>query len=44
MKILIIEDEVSLSDAVVEYLDGEGHLCEVAYNYEEGFEKIELYP
>jgi len=44
MKILIIEDEVKLSEAIVEYLDGEGHLCEVAYNYEDSVEKIELYP
>jgi len=43
MKVLIIEDERSLSDSIVEYLDGEGHLCEVAYTYEDAVEKIELY-
>ncbi len=43
MKILLIEDEVPLSDAIVEYLDGEGHLCEVVYNFEDAVEKIELY-
>ena len=43
MKILIIEDEKTLSDAIVEYLDGEGHLCEVVYTFEEAVEKIELY-
>jgi DNA-binding response OmpR family regulator len=43
MKILIIEDEHALSGAIVEYLDEEGHLCEVAYTYQEATEKIELY-
>lgn len=43
MKILIIEDEHALSGAIVEYLDEEGHLCEVAYTYQEASEKIELY-
>jgi DNA-binding response OmpR family regulator len=43
VKILIIEDERSLSDAIVEYLDGEGHLCEVVYNFQDAVEKIELY-
>jgi DNA-binding response OmpR family regulator len=43
MKVLIIEDERSLSDSIVEYLDGEGHLCEVVYTYEDAVEKIELY-
>lgn len=43
MKILIIEDEKPLSDAIVEYLDGEGHLCEVVYNFQDAVEKIELY-
>jgi DNA-binding response OmpR family regulator len=44
VKILIIEDERSLADAIVEYLDGEGHHCEVVYNYQDAVEKIELYP
>jgi DNA-binding response OmpR family regulator len=43
MKILIIEDEHALSGAIVEYLDEEGHLCEVAFTYQEASEKIELY-
>jgi len=43
VKILIIEDEKPLSDAIVEYLDGEGHLCEVVYNFQDAVEKIELY-
>ena len=44
MKILIIEDERSLSDAIVDYLDGERHLCEVVFNFQDAVEKIELYP
>jgi DNA-binding response OmpR family regulator len=43
MKILLIEDEHTLSDAIAEYLGEEGHLCEVAYTYQEAVEKIELY-
>ncbi|NOQ27875.1 MAG: response regulator [Bacteroidales bacterium] len=43
MKILIIEDEKTLSDSVVEYLTTEGHLCEAVYNFSEAIEKIELY-
>ena len=43
MKILIIEDEKTLSDSVVEYLSTEGHLCEAVYNFSEAIEKIELY-
>jgi len=43
MKILIIEDERTLSDSIVEYLDGEGHLCEVVYTYHEAEEKIDFY-
>ena len=43
MKILIIEDEKTLSDSVAEYLTTEGHLCEAVYNFQEAIEKIELY-
>lgn len=43
MKILIIEDEVSLSDSIVEYLNTERHTCELVYNYGDAIEKIELY-
>lgn len=43
MKILIIEDEKSLSDSVVEYLATEGHVCEAVYNYSDAVDKIELY-
>lgn len=43
MKILIVEDEKSLSDSIVEYLEVEGHICEAVYDYEGSVEKIELY-
>jgi DNA-binding response OmpR family regulator len=43
MKILIIEDEVPLSDSIAEYLNTEGHKCELVYNYGDAIEKIELY-
>jgi DNA-binding response OmpR family regulator len=43
VKILIIEDERSLSEAIVEYLGSEGHLCEVVYIFQDAVEKIELY-
>lgn len=43
MKILIIEDETSLSDSIVEYLKDEDHICEAVYNYDSAVEKIELY-
>lgn len=43
MKILIIEDEHALSEAIVDYLGEEGHLCEVAYTFLDATEKIELY-
>lgn len=43
MKILIIEDEVTLSQSIVEYLSTEGHSCEAVYNYQDAIEKIELY-
>ncbi|MCE1199891.1 MAG: response regulator, partial [Marinilabiliales bacterium] len=44
MKILIIEDEKPLSDAIAEYLEAEGHLCEKVYTHADAVEKIELYP
>jgi DNA-binding response OmpR family regulator len=43
MKILIIEDEKTLTDSIVEYLVGEGHVCEAVYNFNDAVEKIELY-
>jgi DNA-binding response OmpR family regulator len=43
MKILIIEDEKTLTDSIVEYLHEEGHVCEAVYNFIDAVEKIQLY-
>ena len=44
MKVLIIEDEKALSEAIMDYLTGEGYICETAYDYETASEKLALYP
>jgi DNA-binding response OmpR family regulator len=43
MNILIIEDEVSLSESICTYLKEDQYLCEVAYDFETGMEKVLLY-
>jgi DNA-binding response OmpR family regulator len=43
MKILIIEDETELSESIVTYLTGEGHLCEYAMTFDAATDKISLY-
>lgn len=43
MKILVIEDEKSLSDSIVEYLSGERYLCEQAFTYADAKMKVGLY-
>ncbi|EGJ71686.1 two component transcriptional regulator, winged helix family [Bacteroides coprosuis DSM 18011] len=43
MKILIIEDEKTLSDNMMRYLTANNYRCEQAFTYEEGLEKISLY-
>jgi DNA-binding response OmpR family regulator len=43
MKILIVEDEKTLSDSMMEYLSEEGHLCLAVYNYVDAIDKIEMY-
>ncbi len=43
MKILIIEDEPSLLDAIKKYLSSEGYLCETATDYFSASEKIMMY-
>ena len=43
MKILIIEDERSLSDSIVAYLDSEKYLCEQAFTYADAKMKINVY-
>ena len=43
MKILIVEDEIELSESIVTYLISEGHLCEYALTFDSAMEKISLY-
>ena len=43
MKILIVEDEIELSESIVSYLKSEGYLCESAYTFDSASEKILLY-
>ncbi|MDP3003787.1 MAG: response regulator transcription factor [Bacteroidales bacterium] len=43
MKILIVEDEIELSDSIVSYLKSEGNLCEYTLTYDSATDKISLY-
>jgi DNA-binding response OmpR family regulator len=43
MKILIVEDEKALSDAIVHYLRQEGNVCETAFDFNVASEKAGLY-
>ncbi|GAA4282235.1 response regulator transcription factor [Gaetbulibacter aestuarii] len=43
MKYLIAEDELDLQSSVVTYLERDGHICEVASNFEEALEKTAIY-
>lgn len=43
MKVLIIEDEPQLIDAMVSYLRNEGYVCENVLNFVAAYEKIHLY-
>lgn len=43
MKVLIIEDEKLLSDSILSYLKQEEYICEVAHDYQNALEKIEMY-
>ncbi|MFI5151175.1 MAG: response regulator transcription factor [Bacteroidia bacterium] len=43
MKILVIEDEESLADAIVSYLKEGGHTCELATDYATANQKSEIY-
>lgn len=43
MKILIVEDEITLAESIVKYLTDEGHVCELVGLFSEAAEKIELY-
>jgi DNA-binding response OmpR family regulator len=43
VKLLIIEDEISLNKSMVEYLTRQQYLCESVANYYDALEKIECY-
>jgi DNA-binding response OmpR family regulator len=43
LKLLIIEDEFSLKQSMVDFLTTSAYLCESASNYRDALEKIELY-
>lgn len=43
MKLLVIEDEISLCESIKSYLEEGGHVCECAYDYNQAEEKIHLY-
>lgn len=43
MKILVIEDEESLSESIAAYLKGEQYICECAPDFVAAREKLELY-
>lgn len=43
MKLLIIEDELSLLKSITDFLQHESFICETASNYEDGLEKIIWY-
>ena len=43
MKILLIEDEKPLQDVIVDYLNTEGYLVEIASTFSSALEKIDLY-
>ena len=43
MKILIIEDEIALSDAIFQYLTDEGYVCEAAYDYNTAAEHLDIH-
>lgn len=43
MKILIVEDELSLNKSMVDYLTAQQYLVEAVGNYEDALEKIEYY-
>jgi len=43
MKILIVEDEISLQKSIHTYLKSDSNICEVASDYEEAIYKVDLY-
>ncbi|QNK64327.1 response regulator transcription factor [Pedobacter sp. PAMC26386] len=43
MKILIIEDETELANSITTYLSGENYVCELAQDFGQAIDKINLY-
>lgn len=43
LKLLIIEDEISLNQGMVDFLSASGYLCESVFDFNTAVEKIELY-
>ena len=43
MKLLIIEDEISLNESIVAFLTAAGYLCESVFSYTAAIEKIEQF-
>jgi DNA-binding response OmpR family regulator len=43
LKLLIVEDEFSLRQSMIEFLTASSYLCESSSNYHDALEKIELY-
>lgn len=43
MKFLIAEDEIELQQAIAKYLQRDNHLCEVASDYRQASEKLDIY-
>lgn len=43
LKLLIVEDEYSLKQSMIDYLSASSYLCESSSNYQDALEKIELY-
>lgn len=43
MKLLIIEDEVSLNQSIVDFMSAAGYLCETVYTYHQAIEKIDYH-
>ncbi len=43
MKLLIIEDEISLLKSMIAFFKKESFICESAVHFEEGLEKIKLF-
>lgn len=43
MKILLVEDELVLSNAIEKFIIAEGYVCQVASNFHEALEKVSIY-